>query len=74
MTNEEKKLILRAVNDMNEIKDFENLEEAFDVLNYYEIMRMVYYFYGDEMTFTDFFRLIEEFYNIIPKTTDELNI
>lgn len=74
MTNENQKTILKAINAVNEIKDFESVEEALDAFNYFEIMRMIYYYYGEEMTFTEFFRLFEEFYKIIPKTTNELNI
>lgn len=78
MTTYEHEKILRAVNEFADIPhDVADIDEALDFLNYDEILDA---FVADHIadyktiSYRDIKHYMEEFYTIIPKTADELNI
>lgn len=78
MTTYEHEKILRAVNEFADIPhDVADIDEALDFLNYDEILDA---FVADHIadyktiSYRDIKHYMEEFFTIIPKTADELNI
>lgn len=74
MTNYKHDEMLEAINEMNEVRDFEDLDDALGVFTYDEILDYYFSYLGYINAYRLFKSTFCEFYNIEPKTENELEI
>ena len=75
MTNYEHNKILEAVNECNDLhRSYDSIDEALGIYTFEEILDMVFEYEGIIGYTKWIMRNIEHFYNIEPKTDDELEI